>query len=60
MWYKYRPKIGMTPLMNNKPKSVVHHKIFNVNILNLVQETLRNKRNTSGARVVGGVHLDTQ
>ena len=34
----------MTPHMNNKPKPVVHPKIFNVNILILVQEALGNKK----------------
>ena len=52
-----RPKSGMTPHMNNKPKPVVHPKIFNVNILILVQEALGNKKiPTAMSCGGGGVH----
>ena len=38
-------KSGTSPPMDNEPqKKVVHPKIFNVAILILVQDTLRNKR----------------
>ena len=44
----------MAPHMDNKPKPVVHPKIFNVNILNLVLGTLRNKKNAMRVSCGGG------
>ena len=40
--------------MDKEPKPVVHPKIINVNILNLVLGTLRNKKNAMGVSCGGG------
>ena len=46
----------MTVPMDYEPKPVVHPKIFDVNILNVVLGALRNKKKMVGVSCGGGVH----
>ena len=54
MWCENRPTRGLTPPSNNERKPLVHPKIFNVNILFLVQGTLRDQKIPIALRGGGG------